>query len=310
MKIRDFKRLTAAAAIAAPVAFYSGQASAITVTQDTSAASLEAALFTGSPGLTITSSSLSGHSQGTLGDPLDPPAASSGTYTNAAGTYGIGSGIVLSSGNVSDYGTGSNTEGGRTTNFGGFNISTATAAQESLLDPITGGSFDHFDATQFDLVFDVDPTVNRVFFNVVFGSDEYPEFIGSEFIDAFGIYLNGVNIATFAGNPVNIDHPNMEAITGTELDGILDPTSLSGDPIMLFEGLVTPGSTGNTLTFIIADSGDSQLDSTVYIEGFGTSDPGGGTPGGGDGDPIPEPASMTVFGLGLLGLAWARRRRT
>lgn len=302
MKIRHFTRWVVAVSIAAPIAVASGQASAITVTPDTSAASLVSTLFTGSPGLTITGSSLSGH--------VDGAAASSGTYTNGAGTYGIGSGVILSSGNVSDYGTGANTETGKTTNFGGLNASPATAAQELLLDPITGGSFDHFDVTQLDLTFDAGAGVDRVFFNVVFGSDEYDEFVGTSFIDAFGIYLNGVNIATFAGDPVNNDHPNMEFLGGTELDGLLDPTGLSGDPIMLFEGLVTPGSTGNTLTFIIADSGDSALDSTVYIEGFGTTDPGGGTPGGGDGEPIPEPASMTVFGLGLLGLAWARRRRS
>ena len=299
MNIRPITRWAAAVSIAAPLAFAGGQASAITVTQDTSAASLVSTLFTGSPGLTITGSSLSGH--------VDGAAASSGTYTNAAGTYGIGSGVILSSGNVSDYGTGPNAEGGRTTNFGGLNASPATAGQETLLDPITGGGLDHFDATQLDITFDAGATVSQIFFNVVFGSDEYAEFVGSSFIDAFGIYLNGVNIATFAGDPVNIDHPSMAFLGGTELDGILDPTGGAGDPIMLFSGLVTPGSTGNTLTFIIADSGDSQLDSTVYIEGFGTSDPGGGTPGGGI--QVPAPASVPLFMLGLAGLAWMRRRR-
>ena len=152
------------------------------------------------------------------------------------------------------------------------------------------------------MTFDVGAGVTGVFFNVVFRSDEFAEFVGSPFIDAFGIYLNGVNIATFAGDPVNIDHPSMAFIRGTELDGILDPTAGAGDPIMLFQGNVIGGSTGNTLTFIIADSGDTQLDSTVYIEGFGTSDPGGG-------DSIPEPASMLIFGLGLAGLGYVRRRR-
>ena len=60
----------------------------------------------------------------------------------------------------------------------------------------------------------------------------------------------------------------MAFIGGTELDGILEPTAGAGDPIMLFQGNVIGGSTGNTLTFIIADSGDTQLDSTVYIEGL------------------------------------------
>ena len=295
MKNSKLTQLLMAATIALPIAAISGNAQAIVVTQDTVAASLAAAILSGSPGLTVTGSSLSGQSSG--------GAVSSGTFTNASGTYGIGSGVVLSSGNVSNYGAGPNTATGFTTGYG----AAASGTQEALLDPITGGSLDHFDVTQLNLTFDVGAGVSRVFFNVVFGSDEYAEFVGSSFIDAFGIYLNGVNIATFSGNPVNIDHPSMAFLGGTELDGILDPTAGTGDPIMLFQGNVAAGSTGNTLTFIIADSGDDSLDSTVYIEGFGTSNPGGGTSGGGD--PIPEPASMLIFGLGLAGLAFTRRKR-
>ncbi len=282
------------------VTFLSDRASAISITQDTSAASLVAALLSAAPGVTVTSSSLSGLTDG--------PAASSGTYTNIAGTYGISPGIVLSSGNVSDYNTGANLETGRTTDFGGFDASPASAPQEFLLDQITGGALDHYDATQLDITFDVDLGVSSVFFNVVFGSDEFSEFVGSSFIDAFGIFLNGVNIAKFSGLPVNIDHPNMAAIAGTELDGILDPTSGAGNPIMLFQGLVTPGSVGNTITFIIADSADSQLDSTVFIQGFGAEDPGGGTVGGGLVS-LPEPTSLAILGLGLICMAGFQRRR-
>jgi hypothetical protein len=305
MKNSKLTQLLMAATIALPIAAISGNAQAIVVTQDTAAASLAAAILSGSPGLTVTGSSLSGQT--------NPGAASSGTYTNASGTYGIGSGVVLSTGNVSSYGDGPNTQPGFTTSYG----TNATVTQEALLDPITGGALTHFDVTQLDLTFDVGAGVTSVFFNVVFGSDEFAEFVGSEFINAFGIYLNGVNIANFAGNPVNIDHPNMAFpfpfIAGTELDGLLYPTAggsvLTGpsDPIMLFQGSVIGGSTGNTLTFIIADSGDSALDSTVYIEGFGTSNPGGGTPGGGD--PIPEPATMLIFDLRIAGLGFARRKR-
>jgi hypothetical protein len=272
-----------------------GTASAITVTADQNTTNLLNALLGGGTGLTVTGTALSGHSL--------PGKTSSGTYTNGAGTYGIAPGIVLSSGGVEDYNSGPNNSSGNTTSFG----VSATAGQEALLDPITGGALNHYDVTQLDLTFDVASDVSQIFFNVVFGSDEYAEYVNSSFIDAFGIYLNGVNIATFAGDPVNINHPYMAFLPGTELDGILDPTAGSGNPIMLFQGLVTPGSTGNTLTFIVADSGDHQLDSTVYIQGLGTANPGGGTAGGGQ---VPEPATLGAFALGLIGLAWMRRRRT
>ncbi len=279
-----------------------GSAQAILITQETDA-NLLASSILGS-GVTVSSASLSGQS-------LLSGAVSSGTYTNASGVYGIGDGIVISSGNVSDYNDGPNSLPGNTTNFN----TSASGAQETLLDPITGGSLDHYDVTQFDLVFDVDSSTDSIFFNVVFGSDEYAEFVNSSFIDAFGIYLNGVNIALFDALPVNINHPNMDFIAGTELDGILDPTSGAGNPIMLFEGAVAAGSTGNTLTFIIADSGDTALDSTAYISGFGNVDPGGGTCGGGTGNDcptgVPEPSILALLGVGLLtlGVTTSLRRR-
>lgn len=259
---------------------------AITVTQNCTAAVLAAAVSTGAVGMVVTGSTVSSNS--TNG------AMSCGTYTNASGTYGIGPGILLSSGNVSDYGDGPNTVDDKTTGYG----VPATTAQEALLDPISGGSFNHFDVTQLDITFSMLPGFGNVFFNVVFGSEEFSEFVGSSFIDAFGLYLNGVNIASVGGMPVNINHPDMAAIAGTELDGILAP---GGNPILLFSGTVTPGSMGNTLTFIVADTSDEILDTTVYISQLGGTPPP--PPQG-----VPEPASFVLLGTCLSSLVFARRR--
>lgn len=264
---------------------------AILVTQNCNAATLAATVATGAVGMVVTGSSVSSNS--TNG------AMSCGTYTNASNTYGIGPGVLLSSGNVSDYGAGPNTTPAKTTDYD----VPATTAQEALLDPISGGSFDHFDVTQLNITFNMLPGFGNVFFNVVFGSEEYPEYVTSSFVDAFGLYLNGVNIASVGGSPVNIKHPSMVAMAGTELDGVLAP---NGNPVLLFSGAVTPGSMGNTLTFIVADTSDEILDTTVYISQLG------GTPPSQDEQPpptgVPEPGSLFLVGAGLSSLVFARRR--
>jgi hypothetical protein len=221
-------------------------------------------------------------------------ATSAGTYTNASGTYGIGAGVILSSGDVRSYGDGPNLSSGKTTIF----QSDATAAQQALLYPISGEK--HYDVTQIDIGFDMLPGFDTLFFNITFGSEEYDEYKNSSFIDAFGIYINGVNIAIANGSPINIDHPDMEFLAGTELDGILGGSQGAfGLYVHTFSAPVN--ATGNQLTFIIADSGDYILDSTVYISQIGGSPPPPPS--------IPEPNSIALLGFGLLGLGFLVRRR-
>ena len=140
----------------------SGIAQAITVTPGGSSASLMASLTAPGTGLTVTGLSIDGHGAAGL--------ASWGTYTNASGTYGIGPGIVISSGRVSVYGDGPNTSTTRTTDYG----ATATAAQSAILADISGAG-DFYDVTQVNVTFDLDATTDSVYFDVTFGSEEFPE---------------------------------------------------------------------------------------------------------------------------------------
>ena len=280
-------------------------ASAILITGTLSPAAIEAALFAGGGmgvDLSSVSVTVSGHTM---------PGVSAGTYTNFTGTYGIGPGVIISSGNAVDYGDGMNTSPGFTTDYGVM----ATAAQEALLDPITGGMNDHFDATQIDIAFDMLPGFADVFFRVTFGSEEYAEFQASPFIDAFGMFVNGTNVAFVDGAPINVDHENMGTAPGTELDGVLGSADTGAPPLTpapavppLFHTFTSPVmAMGNTLTFIIADSGDGDLDSTAYISQLG------GSPPPPPGQVIPEPASLAVWSvLGMLGagIQWRRRKKT
>jgi hypothetical protein len=264
--------------LAAAVAAMSGSAlGQIKVTNNNNANALLTKLVGGNPKLTVTNVTLSGNSDGFGG-------MSTGTYdVQGPNAYDLGrGGIVLSTGNAEEYGSGPNNFTDNQTDF--FDV--ATPGEELLLAPLDGFGSQHFDVTRLDITFDVED-FDLIQFDVVFASEEWSEFVGLGFTDPFGLYLNGKNIAFAGGQPVNIDNSNMMSVPETELDGVL---SIGGSPLITYSGAVTPFSKGNTMTFIIADSTDGIYDTTVYITGL-----------------VPTPGAAGV--LGVAGLIATRRRR-
>ena len=271
--MKALTQFSIASAAVALSAFVGGAAQAISVTQTNNLNTLANALTAGNGGISVTSISVNGQ------------ATQFGTFTNASGTYGIGSGVVISTGNVSDYSDGNNTTTGKTTDYN----TDATASQNALLTPITGKDT-HFDVAQIDIEFDLESGFDTIFFNAVFGTEEFPEFVNSAFIDGFGLIINGENIATVGGNPVNVNHPDVKALGGTELDGVLAPND---NPVLTFSKFLGDGKKSNKLTFIIADTSDRVLDSTAYFSALGGESPV---------KPVPVPPAVAgvVFAGGYL----------
>jgi hypothetical protein len=227
---------------------------AIAVTQQVDAIILAQALLArGESCVVIQAATLSGHTLGT--------ATSSGTFTNVSGTYGnIGGdagGIVLSSGNVSDYGDGPNLFTDQSTFYGPLE----TPEQKILLDQVTGPA-DHYDVTRLDLIFDMQAGCDTISVDVTFGSEEYPEFVGSPFVDGLGVFVDDTDLAFVNALPVNINHPAFAAIAGTELDGVLAPGE---NPVLTFSRFVGAATTGHKLTVIICDTNDEIYDSTAFL---------------------------------------------
>ncbi len=234
---------------------------AITVTPNNNANDLTGALL--GSGITL------------VGAPtFDGAPASAGGFTDGLSAgIGIDTGIVLTTGDVNLI-TDTNTEDG----IGMDN----NLPGNTVLDGISGVST--FDATSltFDFQFGDGSTGGDLFFNYVFGSDEYNEFANSNVNDAFAFLLDGVNVALLDDGvtPVSINTINGGDPFGT---GAVNPDLFNnndlddGGPFFDFEydgftdvlsvsalGLA-PGT--HTIELVIADGGDGIFDSGVFIQG-------------------------------------------
>ena len=202
-----------------------------------------------------------------------------GTYTSfSINNFPSAEGLILSTGNIG--------------NAPGPNLSQATTTQwttpgNNLITFISGAT--SFDACVFE--FDVVPVGDTLRFNFTFASEEYREYVGTPFNDAFGFFITGPgitgtpglngseNIALIPGtnvpvgiNTVNNGNPDIGFPAVNPQHYINNPLSFSaqiaydGWTTGLFaERAVTPCDTFH-LKLVLADVGDRKFDSSVFIE--------------------------------------------
>lgn len=192
-------------------------------------------------------------------------ALAAGTFVNAQADIGLPSGVVLSTGRVSDL-AGPNEFDATSTDFG--------LPGDADLDALIAPNLTQDAAI---LEFDVTPAANTIAVRYVFGSEEYNEFVGSQFNDVVAIFVNGVNCANVGGLPVsvntinagiNADHfvDNRLGVRDTELDGLSLPLECVA--------AANPGIP-NRVRIAIADTADGMYDAAVFLAAGGIRSPGG-----------------------------------
>jgi large repetitive protein len=172
--------------------------------------------------------------------------------------FNLGTGIALSTGKVSDL-TSANT-GNKSTSFSGVGV---------------GGVFD---PVKLKIEFDVDSSASQVFFEYIFGSEEFIDYSGSSVNDAFTLKLNGVNLAKLSnGSDVTINNLtpsqtpstwNSDYINNPVGTGPLkDKVTLDGytKNLQFIGNLIANGH--NVLEIQLNDVGDSAFDSAVFLKG-------------------------------------------
>ncbi len=181
----------------------------------------------------------------------DPNAG--GTFTSDAATIGIDSGVVLGTGNVT------NVSGPNSTDF----TSRANGrVGDGDINALTGPQSGDAASLRFDFV----PTGDGVSFNFVFSSEEYSEFVGSEFNDTVALFINGENCALVADDPISVNTINLNNNALLYRDNEFDEDSSSPidtemdglTTVLTCQAQVLPGQT-NKFKLVIADVSNNAI---------------------------------------------------
>jgi gliding motility-associated-like protein len=205
---------------------------------------------------------------------LNCPTGAYGTFTSTGTNLGMPAGIILTTGDAT-LAAGANTNVGA----GGGPCTSESDPDLIAMEPLATNDL-------CVLEFDIIPQCDTLSLDFVFGSEEYPEFVGGGFNDAFGLFISGPNplggnyvsqnIAIIPGTaiPVTIDNINVGSNPGYYVDNT-GGTSLQYDGFTVMMTAVVPTVQCQTyhMKFAIADAGDCSYDSGVFLDFGGLTCP-------------------------------------
>lgn len=199
-----------------------------------------------------------------------------GTFNGAASNIGLNSGVIITTGHI-NVAPGPNNNAGATFSNNG----PAIPALESLARTTT------FDGAILE--FDFVPQSDFISFRYVFASEEYNEYVCSEFNDAFAFFISGPGIVG-AENLAMVPSTNIPVTINTINNGSIGALgSAANSPCELGNSAYFVQNTGNTVQYdgfttvltaqrsvipcqtyhirlMIADGADDIFDSAVFLE--------------------------------------------
>lgn len=225
-------------------------ASEIPISTNSSAMEMAQTIF--GDGTTVVSASYSGDDR------------SSGIYTDgdtyAPGVTPSDSGVMLSTGRLSSF----------TNNRGSANHSSSTSTNTSGVDndaamnALVGTGT--YDASILDI--DFIPTGDTMTMQFVFSSEEYPEYAGTIYNDAVGVWINGNLVPLAVGNGnASVGNVNDTSNQNLYVDNTGSQYNTEMDGFTVTMTLTIPVVSGevNSIRIGIADVSDTYYDSTLLI---------------------------------------------
>jgi Ca2+-binding RTX toxin-like protein len=176
--------------------------------------------------------------------------------------YTMGGGLLLTSGQGL---------ANRTNTSGSFSDIAGTVG-DAELDAVAKSAFEFAgetkDAAFITVTFNVtDPNVKTIKLKLALGTDEFPEFKDTSYVDVAAVLKDGKNFALFNGNakqPFSVIGANVDL--GVFIDNASGQLAIEYDGVSKIQNVFIPVTQGqNTIKIAVADTGDSIYDTGLFV---------------------------------------------